>query len=196
LEYSFQSLYLCRMEKREMIIHTAMKLLTDNGVQATPMSAIAKAADTGMGTIYNYFPTKEDLINEVYLYIKREQFQNLMLPVTEQSIKKRFDHFYRSMILYFVKNPLQFRFMDQFQTSPILTVKTRKDGRETAAMFISMIEKGQNEGIFKPIPFNELTQFLTGGVFGFIRWVLTEKIQITQDLLDNQIRLAWDTVKQ
>ena len=184
------------MEKREKIIHAAMRLLTDNGVQATPMSAIAKAADTGMGTIYNYFPTKEDLINEIYLYIKREQFKILMLPSTEESIKKRFDHFYRSMILYFIKNPLQFRFMDQFQTSPILTEKTRKDGRETAAMFISMIEKGQDEGIFKPIPFNELAHFLTGGVFGFIRWVLSENTPLTQDLLDNQIRLAWDTVKQ
>ena len=196
MEYSFHVPYLCCMEKRETIIHAAMKLFTDNGVQATPMSAIAKAADTGMGTIYNYFPTKEDLINEIYLYIKREQFKVLMLPVSEESIKKRFDHFYRSMILYYIKNPLQFRFMDQFQTSPILTDKTRKDGRETAAMFISMIEKGQDEGIFKPIPFNELTHFLTGGVFGFIRWIMNEKIPLTQALLDNQIRLAWDTVKQ
>jgi AcrR family transcriptional regulator len=196
LEYSFQSLYLCAMEKREMIIHTAMKLLTDNGVQATPMSAIAKAADTGMGTIYNYFPTKEDLINEIYMYIKRESFKTLMLPTSEESIKKRFDHFYRSMILYFIKYPLQFRFMDQFQSSPILTDKTRKDGRETAAMFMTMIERGQNEGIFKPIPFNELTHFLSGGVFGFIRWVMNEKIPLTETLLDTQIRLAWDTVKQ
>jgi AcrR family transcriptional regulator len=39
----------------------AMKLLVDRGIQATPMSAIAKAAGTGMGTIYNYFATKEDL---------------------------------------------------------------------------------------------------------------------------------------
>jgi TetR/AcrR family transcriptional regulator, repressor of fatR-cypB operon len=184
------------MEKREMIIHTAMKLLTDNGVQATPMSAIAKAADTGMGTIYNYFPTKEDLINEIYLYIKRESFKTLMLPVSEESIKKRFDHFYRSMILYYTKNPLQFRFMDQFQSSPILTARTRKEGTETAGMFISMIEKGQNDGIFKPIPFNELTHFLSGGVFGFIRWVMNEKITVTETLLDTQIRLAWDTVKQ
>jgi TetR/AcrR family transcriptional regulator, repressor of fatR-cypB operon len=179
-----------------MIIHTAMKLLTDNGVQATPMSAIAKSADTGMGTIYNYFPTKEDLINEIYLYIKREQFKTLMLPVSEESIKKRFDHFYRSMILYYIKNPLQFRFMDQFQSSPILTAKTKKEGTETAGMFIAMIEKGQYEGIFKPIPFNELAHFLTGGVFGFIRWVLSENTPLTRELLDNQIRLAWDTVKQ
>jgi len=35
------------------------------------MSAIAKAANTGMGTIYNYFTTKEELINSIYLYIKR-----------------------------------------------------------------------------------------------------------------------------
>ena len=47
-----------------------MTLLIENGVQGTPMSAIAKEANTGMGTIYNYFPTKEDLINSTYIYIK------------------------------------------------------------------------------------------------------------------------------
>jgi AcrR family transcriptional regulator len=183
------------MEKREKIILSAMKLFTDNGMQATPMSAIAKAADSGMGTIYNYFPTKEDLVNEIYLYIKRAH-KSLMLPITGESIKKQFDHFYRSMITYYIKNPLHFRFMDQFQSSPILTEKTKKEGLEMAAMFVSMIETGQEQGIFKPIPFNELTHFLSGGIYGFIRWVLTEEIPLSQDLLDNQIRLAWDTVKQ
>ena len=124
------------------------------------------------------------------------EFATLMLPSAEESIKKRFDHFYRTMILYYVKNPLQFRFMDQFQTSPILTAKTKKEGTETAALFIEMIEKGQDEGIFKPMPFNELTHFLSGGVYGFIRWILSEKIPLTQTQLDNQIRLAWDTIKQ
>jgi AcrR family transcriptional regulator len=46
------------VDKKEQIIKAAMKLLTERGVQATPMSAIAKAANTGMGTIYNYFATK------------------------------------------------------------------------------------------------------------------------------------------
>lgn len=37
------------------------------------MSTIAKTAGTGMGTIYNCFPNKEILINEIYLSIKEKE---------------------------------------------------------------------------------------------------------------------------
>jgi TetR/AcrR family transcriptional regulator, repressor of fatR-cypB operon len=57
------------VDKKLQIIHAAMKLLIANGVQATPMSAIAREANTGMGTIYNYYATKEELINAIYIFI-------------------------------------------------------------------------------------------------------------------------------
>ena len=55
------------MTKKENILSAALSLLTQKGVHNTPMSAIAKSAGTGMGTIYNYFPNKELLINEISL---------------------------------------------------------------------------------------------------------------------------------
>ena len=196
MEYSFQIVYLCLMEKRERIIQSAMKLLIDNGVQATPMSAIAKAADTGMGTIYNYFATKEELINAIYLYIKQDEVNFLNAPFTDESVKRRFDHFYGAFILYFIKHPLHFRFMDQFHNSPILTSDTKEEGMKTIETFLSFISKGQEQGILKQIGFDELMSFLNGGLMGFVRWVLMGHISVDKTLLDNQLRIAWDAVKQ
>ena len=184
------------MEKKEKIILTAMKLLTDNDVQATPMSAIAKAADTGMGTIYNYFTTKEELINAIYLYLKEEEFKSMEPPFKDESIKRRFDHFYGTLMAYFIKDPLHFRFMDQFRNSPIITPETRAEGLRTMRPFISLIEKGQEQGILKQMCVDELLYFITGGLMGFLRWVHANQIPVTKTLLDNQMRMAWDAVKQ
>lgn len=184
------------LEKREKIIQSAMKLFIDNGVQGTPMSAIAKAADTGMGTIYNYFATKEELINAIYLYIKEDETHNLQSPFADESIKRGFDHYFLAFILYFVKHPLHFGFMDQFHNSPILTPETKEEGMKTMAPFITLIAKGQEQGILKEIAINELLHFLNGGLLGFVRWVLGENIPLNKGLLDNQLRIAWDVIKQ
>ena len=63
------------MNKRASIQLAALKLLAVNGLHATPMSAIAKEAGTGMGTIYNYFPNKEVLINSLYVSVKEAERQ-------------------------------------------------------------------------------------------------------------------------
>lgn len=173
-----------------------MQLLSDNGVQATPMSAIAKAANTGMGTIYNYFATKEELINAIYLYIKHDEIQTLMLPFTDVSIKRQFDHYYGALVMYFINHPLHFRFMDQFHISPIITAATKEEGLKAIEGFVNLLKKGQEQGILKTIDFNELMHFLNGGLMGFVRWVNGENIPVTRTMLDNQLRIAWDAVKQ
>ncbi len=174
----------------------AMQLLTDNGVQGTPMSAIAKAANTGMGTIYNYFATKEDLINAIYLYIKQNEMKTVLLSLDNESVKRQFDHYYAALTRYFILHPLHFRFMDQFHNSPILTLETKEEGLKTIDVFSKLIAEGQRQGIIKAIGFDELLYFLNGGLMGFVRWILTANKELTQTLLNNQLRIAWDAIKQ
>jgi len=50
------------------IISVAMTLFKEKGVDGTTMEEIAEKADIAKGTLYNYFPVKEAIIDE---YIKR-----------------------------------------------------------------------------------------------------------------------------
>src|SRR4051812_15341768 len=122
-----------------------MKLLIENGVQATPMSMIAKEAGTGMGTIYNYFPTKEDLINAIYLYIKQDEIKAAASPFVNESVKKQFEHFYSVLIRYMVANPLHFWFMEQFSVSPVITQETRNEGLRVFADYRTILKRGQEQ---------------------------------------------------
>ena len=55
-------------ETKKKIIAVAMNLFKEQGFDATTMEQIARETDIAKGTLYNYFPVKEAIIDE---YIKR-----------------------------------------------------------------------------------------------------------------------------
>lgn len=175
---------------------TAMGLLIESGVQGTPMSAIAKAADTGMGTIYNYFPTKEDLINAIYIYIKQEERKSVGLAQEGEPVKKQFEYFYRTLIQHLVGNPLNFWFIEQFFASPVITDATREEGVRIFSDLTAVLKQGQKQGVIKSINLEEQMQFVHGGFRAFIRWILISGKPLTKQRMDDQLRIAWDTISE
>lgn len=174
-----------------------MKLLVTKGVQATPMSAIAKAAGTGMGTIYNYFATKEDLINAIYLYIKRSE----VLLVTNSidpniSVKAKFLNYYTAFINFYLKYPESFAFMDQMQNSPIIKIATKEEGKSAFVPVFELIIQGQQEGIIKKIELESILYFLAGTVTTYVRWVLSINKSKHKMLFEHQLRMVWDAIKE
>jgi len=173
-----------------------MRLLTERGVQATPMSAIAKAANTGMGTIYNYFATKEDLINAIYLYIKRSEIHLVENMLDESaSLKARFFGFYAAVVSFNFKYPFSFAFMDQFHSSPIITEATRKAGQQGFLPVISLVQQGQKEGIIKDMELDALLHFLAGTINTYVRWMQSKGNENSKAHLEDQLRLVWDAIK-
>ena len=55
-------------QKKQNILEAALQLFMDFGVQKVAISDIAKKANVSQVTIYNYFESKHNLVNEVFLY--------------------------------------------------------------------------------------------------------------------------------
>jgi AcrR family transcriptional regulator len=51
-----------KLRTRQLIAETAGRLFTEHGFDAVPVAAVARAAEVSEATVYNYFPTKEDLV--------------------------------------------------------------------------------------------------------------------------------------
>lgn len=49
-------------DNRQLLLNTARRLFTENGYEATSISAIRTAAGLSNGTFYHYFSKKEDLL--------------------------------------------------------------------------------------------------------------------------------------
>src|SRR5512135_1857391 len=57
---------------RAQIIAAAVRLFSENGIEAVTVDQIAAAADVGKGTIYNYFQTKEDIVVAFMVDLERD----------------------------------------------------------------------------------------------------------------------------
>lgn len=70
-------------DKKLNIINAAMKSFSHFGYKATTMDQIAKIAQVGKGTIYTYFSSKEDVLNEIiqlFVVEMREIARDAMTP--------------------------------------------------------------------------------------------------------------------
>src|SRR5918911_1222442 len=51
-----------KRQTRELIAATALRLFAERGFERVPVAESARAADVSEQTVFNYFPTKEDLV--------------------------------------------------------------------------------------------------------------------------------------
>jgi AcrR family transcriptional regulator len=63
-----------KQRTRELIAATARRLFAERGFDAVPVSEIAREAEVSEATVFNYFPTKEDLF-----YHRLEAFEEELL---------------------------------------------------------------------------------------------------------------------
>ncbi|WP_271767823.1 TetR/AcrR family transcriptional regulator [Aquimarina algiphila] len=183
------------MSKKDIILISALQLLAEKGVHNTPMSAIAKAAGTGMGTIYNYFPNKDILINEIYVDIKQKEKAVYLSFDQNQPIKTQFEGYFTSIIDFFIENPIYFLFMEQLQASPIITEESKKKGLISVDPVVQLLIKGKQERVIKDIEINELFLFIGGAVLSYLRWYFLQK-DTTEISCLNQTKMVWDAIKE
>ena len=91
-------------EKRERIEGAAKELFIKRGFHATSMRDIAKGADTSLGNLYNYFRTKEDILESIIArYQKvvdsrlRSIFDEVEEPFEPESLAK-FGHMIKGLV--------------------------------------------------------------------------------------------------
>ena len=141
-----------RNKTRRLILDNSLKLFANKGFHGTSISDIAKAAGISKGLAYNYFESKEKILNAIFEEainsgsILEEQLKNITDPYEKIAfiIQAMFDYmrneeeFWR---LYFAMS-LQ---PEIFETSQTVNIKF-------AQMYLTIIEK-----LFKEVGIKEST---------------------------------------
>ncbi|HDH7838904.1 TPA: TetR/AcrR family transcriptional regulator [Raoultella ornithinolytica] len=87
------------------ILEAASSCIAERGTSAST-AMIAKQAGLSEGTLFRYFPNKEELINELYLYLKKRLHAYLSDGFSPcASLEERARFLWLSYISWGVKNP-------------------------------------------------------------------------------------------
>ncbi|BBB92217.1 MAG TPA: helix-turn-helix domain-containing protein [Methylomusa anaerophila] len=116
-------------DKKSAALRATLALISEQGFQGTPMSQIAQRANIGVGTIYRYFSSKEDLINALYIDVKARLVQYTLRNYVEgMPARESFLLILRNIVDYFIEKPVELLFMEQYANSPLITTATHEEG--------------------------------------------------------------------
>ena len=183
------------MEKRELIIQTAIKLFTENGFDNTSTASITKKAKVATGTLFHYFKNKKELISEAYLDTKKEFFGEIKKNLsdedsTENTIKKIFTN----SILWGISNPQKIKFLLQFSSSPYISSITRKKIEEDEEYFIDFLKKGIKEKWIKSLPIDYILNSCFNQIVSTVNYLILVKSK-DRKLIEKMVLSLMDFIK-
>lgn len=179
------------MDKRELLLEAATKLFVERGLHATPTSAISKEAGVSAGILFHYFKTKDDLINELYISIKKDFTSSVLTDLDKfNSELGKLRLIWSNSWNWALDNPLKFKFLLQIDnTSCAINLKECTELIDNIAIFIKLIQEHIDNKIIKDIDI----QFLLNSMFGLITSMvkhLTEFPELRHDQVF--IEQAWE----
>lgn len=138
--------------KRSAILSAACKLVAELGIGA-PTAKIAREAGLAEGTLFTYFASKDELLNQLYLGLKSEfATLNFASYPANGSVRDRFEHFWNGFIDWGMKYPAKRKALRQLAVSDRITQDTRDKAAIAFAEISALLEQGRRDGVLKDQP--------------------------------------------
>jgi len=184
------------MTRKELIINTARKLIVRNGLYDASIAKIAKEANIPVGSVYTYFKSKEDLINEIFSETKQEMgtyiFQPFGKALTE---KEELQRYWERAIDFGLKNQEKFFFVEQFSNSPLLAKQNKELLEKLFERLFFIFSKSIKDGVLKKIDVLLIHQIVYSNIIGIIKFYAESPRKLTAKLKAQLFECCWDSIK-
>ncbi len=136
-----------QISRRDKVLQAALKMISDGGFHASPMSELAAQSGVAVGTIYHHFESKEALIHALYLECRERMTAEMMNQLDPKaSVAKRFEMIWHNLHAYFMKNPLEFSLLRQYESSPFIQSGSEEDSALFGKSVLDFLRDGIKAG--------------------------------------------------
>ena len=140
-------------EIRERFLNAALKLVAQNGVHNKSTAAIGKEEGSASGTLFLYFPTKQDLVSELVLQISRENSAYIKSTLSQDlSVRDTFWTIWKGYIHWFLAHKDAYLYVRQIMDSGLVLDEVAQETGENLDYYFAAIQKGVAGGAIKSYP--------------------------------------------
>lgn len=183
-------------DKRAAVMQAMMELVTEYGFHGTAMSMVAKRAGVAAGTIYHYFESKEEIINQLYTELNHRMGATLLEESTGKgTTKERFFGFYANLYQYFITHPDEFHFLEQYANSPFITQAAKEERQRFNQPVLDFLQQGMELGVLRPLDLRILIALVYGHVVSLAKLHLSAEMEISAEQLEQAAQSCWDGVR-
>lgn len=182
-------------EKEARILEAALDLFVERGFHGTTVPELARRADVAAGTIYLYWPSKEDLVNALIAALKRRLVRSLQERVPgEGSVRAQFDAIWDVFSRWVVEAPRAVAFLDLHHHAPYVTEETQRAWDPAVALLDAHFRAGRRVGTYRDLPPAALRSVVAGVLMGASKFARMGELTLTRPLLDRLRECAWAAV--
>jgi AcrR family transcriptional regulator len=175
--------------KRNAILATATSAIAASGLAAST-KAIARDAGVGEGTLFVYFPTKDDLFCELYLELKADLTRAIAADYPKnEDVQTRLKHLWDHFVRWGLKNPEKRDALRRLAVSEKVSQVKDHAENETCASMASMIEADLSSGLLRVQPI----EFVSGTIQA-LGDMVTEMIARDRAKADEYLNHGWQTL--
>ncbi|MFZ5969919.1 MAG: TetR/AcrR family transcriptional regulator [Bacillota bacterium] len=184
-------------DKRAAALKATLELIAEQGFHGTPMSQIAQRANIGVGTIYRYFNSKEDLINALYIDIKTRMTRYIFKNYSKDlPVREGFKQLLKDFVYYMIENPAELSFGEQYENSPLITAATREEGMRIAEPIEDLFKRAREQNLLKEMPIEILGTLLIGAIRSLAKLYLSGNVKFDEVSINEGIDAIWDMIKR
>lgn len=191
------------MEIKERIIESALKLFVNEGFSATTDS-ITKDAGVSVGILFHYFPTKKDLIVDLYAKVLLEYYQTsiqIMKNIPENDVEK-----YQALVRlsrdaamnWGLDNWLKFQYMQLFESSLLADQFKLGENKEIEKLSLQVYEVTRL-GVFyhylKDLPIDFLNEASMTAIIFIIKYLHTNpQYRYNKEFTEKAWQIHWNMI--
>jgi len=139
-------------DKRAAIMSAATRVIAGQGLGAAT-ATIAKEAGVSNGSLFTYFDTKADLLNQLYLELKTEMGTAALggLPA-DGDVREQILRMWSRWLRWATAYPEKRRALAQLQVSDEITSVTQQAGSRAMAGIAELLERSREHGPMRDAP--------------------------------------------
>ncbi len=139
-------------DKHEQLLLAAITLFAREGFWNTSTAAVAREAGVATGTLFNYFQSKSDLIDEVFGHLKTE----LADAISEELAGKtdtatRMKAIWMGYFTWALANPIHRKLLMQLKLSDLVSKSAQDASEQQFAFALEVIEAGIRDGLIEDL---------------------------------------------
>lgn len=133
-------------ERRNAILSAAIRVIAADGLGAATAN-IAKEAGVSNGSLFTYFGTKSDLLNQAFLELKVEMAAAALdgLPI-EADVREQLFYMWSHWLEWATSHPEKRRALVHLEVSDDITLESRQEAGETMACIATLLQRSRENG--------------------------------------------------
>ena len=181
-------------DKKTLLLEAAIDLFSKEGFWNTSTARISKHARVATGTLFNYFPSKEALIDEVYVTLKHELLDAISTGGAGTDDPRAYiEQLFKQFVAWGTNNPVRYSLLEQLRISDLVSQEVQQKMIDEFGYVLELIERGIKSGTLVKAPQNYLAYVIFANAEYTVRYARDNEVtgKALNRLSDKGFTLLW-----